>query len=410
MKLLMATHYFDSHRGGIEIVAARLARELSRRGVAVTWLATDATPPPAVGSGCGTCHPVPAWNITERRAGFPLPLPGPRAAVTIWRDVKVADVVLLHDSIYPTNVLTAIVARLHGKPVVIVQHIGMVPYSNPVLRTLMSLANAVITKPMLRAATQVVFISEITRRHFENVRFKSPPRLVFNGVDTEIFNPPARGFDPSTARCTLGLPAGRPVALFVGRFVEKKGLHIIERLARLRPAVTFALAGWGPIDPAGWHLPNVHVLPGLSGASIADAYRASDVLVLPSTGEGLPLVIQEALACGLPVICGEETATADGGAAALLDGVSIHANDHDGTAAAFAARIDAHLSENAGPASPCAVGRHAYVADRYSWARAAEAYVDILTSLATATGTAAVGSSPDNGPVAVGETPHRTTP
>ena len=46
MKLLTVTHYFESHRGGIEIVAGQLAREFARSGMEVTWLATDATAAP----------------------------------------------------------------------------------------------------------------------------------------------------------------------------------------------------------------------------------------------------------------------------------------------------------------------------------------------------------------------------
>lgn len=385
MKMLMATHYFDSHRGGIEIVAARLAGELHRRGVDVTWLATNATPPPGAGSGCGNYRPIPAWNIAERRLGIPLPLPGPAGASTIWHEVKASDVVLLHDSLYPTNILAMLAARWHGKPVVIVQHIASVPYGNPVLRGLMRAANALITRPMLAAAAQVVFISETTARHFATVGFRAPPKMICNGVDTCIFHPPAIGFDKAGVRKSLGLPASQPVALFVGRFVEKKGLHIIERLARRRPDLTFALAGWGPIDPAAWRLPNVHVLSGLNGASLVPLYQASDLLILPSTGEGLPLVLQEALACGLPVICGKETAAADPAARDLVDGVEIEAVDHDKTAAAFAERIERLLAGN-GPTPPDANVRFGYVKGRYSWRQAASAYLDILCRLAKGSG------------------------
>ena len=135
---------------------------------------------------------------------------------------------------------------------------------------------------------------------------------------------------------SLGLPVDRPVALFVGRFVEKKGLHLIERLARRRPDLTFALAGWGPIDPTGWRLPNVHVLSDLQGETLVPLYQSSDVFVLPSVGEGWPLVLQEALACGLPVICGQETAAADPGAGARIEGVAIEGADPDTAVAALA--------------------------------------------------------------------------
>jgi glycosyltransferase involved in cell wall biosynthesis len=381
LNVLLATAYFDSHRGGIEIVAGRLARELRQRGVDVTWLATDATSPPTpkeMGAGGGQVLAVAAWNIAERRLGFPLPLPGPGGVAAIWRAVKSTDAVLLHDSLYPTNIVAMVAARWHRRPVVLVQHIAAVPYSNPVLRLVMRAANAVIARPMLAAADQVVFISDTVVQHFASVRFKVPPRLIFNGVDTDVFQLPAASFDRRTARASLGLPADGKIVSFVGRFVEKKGLHIIERLARTRPDLTFALAGWGPMDPRAWGLPNVHVFSGLQGASLAPFYQASDVFVLPSIGEGLPLVLQEALACGVPVICGDETASADPAAHGLIDGVAIDSADPDCTAAAFATRITAVLDRNS---EVEAAKRHAYVQSRYSWTEAAKSYAAIMSDL-----------------------------
>lgn len=377
LKVLLATAYFDSHRGGIEIVAGRLARELQRRGAEVTWLATDATPPPSE-PDCGKALPIAAWNVAERRLGFPLPLPAPGGIATIWRAVRATDAVMLHDSLYPTNVVAMLAARWHRRPVVLVQHIAAVPYSNPVLRLVMQAANAVVARPMLAAADQVVFISGTVVQHFANVRFKAAPRLIFNGVDTDVFRLPSAGFDRRAARVSLGLAADGNIVSFVGRFVEKKGLHIIERLARLRPDLTFALAGWGPINPRAWGLPNVHVFSGLQGASLAQFYQASDVFALPSIGEGLPLVMQEALACGLPVLCGDETAAADPAAHGLINGVVINSANPDATTAAFSSRIDRMLSENSEAA---AASRHSYVLDRYSWAESAKAYFRIMDDL-----------------------------
>jgi glycosyltransferase involved in cell wall biosynthesis len=377
LKVLLATAYFDSHRGGIEIVAGRLARELQRRGADVTWLATDATLPPTEAGG-GKALPVAAWNIAERRLGFPLPLPGPSGIAAIWRAVKATDCVLLHDSLYPTNVIAMLAARWHRRPVVLVQHIAAVPYSNPVLRLVMRAANAVIARPMLAAADQVVFISDTVVQHFADVRFKSAPQLIFNGVDTDVFQLPSASVDRRAVRASLGLPADGTIVSFVGRFVEKKGLHIIERLARSRPDLTFALAGWGAIDPRTWGLPNVHVFSGLEGASLAPFYQASDVFVLPSIGEGLPLVLQEALACGVPVICGDETASADPAASGIIDGVPISPTNPDATAAAFATRITAVLSHNS---QAEAAQRHDYVQSRYSWSEAAKAYAAIMSDL-----------------------------
>ena len=44
MKLLMVSHYFESHRSGLELIAGRLARELVRLKQDVVWLASDVTP------------------------------------------------------------------------------------------------------------------------------------------------------------------------------------------------------------------------------------------------------------------------------------------------------------------------------------------------------------------------------
>jgi glycosyltransferase involved in cell wall biosynthesis len=379
MRVLLATAYFDSHRGGIELVAGRLAQELVARGVAVSWLATDATPPQADATA-GQAIAVAAWNVTEQRLGVPFPLPGPGAIRSIWRAVRETDVVLLHDSLYPTNIVTMLAARRFSKPVVLVQHIAAVPYTNPVLRRLMQLANAVIARPMLAAADQVVFISDTVARHFASVRFKAPPRLIFNGVDTAVFRLPPASFDRSAALAQQGLPSDRPVVLFVGRFVEKKGLHIIERLARRRPDLTFALAGWGVIDPQSWQLPNVRVLSGLQASSLVPLYQASDVFVLPSIGEGLPLVMQEALACGLPVICGAETASADPAAGAIVHGIEINSADPDQTAAVAAVRLDQILAASA-DRTTAAAARHAYVRDHYSWTEAAKAYHGLMAGL-----------------------------
>jgi glycosyltransferase involved in cell wall biosynthesis len=313
-------------------------------------------------------------------------LPAPGGIAAVWRAVRAADALLLHDSLYPTNVVAVLAARWHRKPVVLVQHIGAIPYRNPLLRALMGTANALIARPMLAAADQVVFISAAVAEHFSGVRFKTAPRLIFNGVDTDLFKLPAAGFDKSRTRASLGLPADRRVVLFVGRFVEKKGLHLIERLARRRPDLTFALAGWGRIDPGAWRLPNVHVLSNLQGPSLVPLYQASDVLILPSVGEGLPLVLQEALACGLPAICGQETATADPSAGALIEGVRIEGADPDETVTALAGRIDRVL---AGHGEPCGAGaaqaRYDYALSHYSWTEAAKAYLSIMSALAQPT-------------------------
>ncbi|HZZ88875.1 MAG TPA: hypothetical protein VFE13_11150, partial [Caulobacteraceae bacterium] len=80
MRLLVISSYFDTHPGGLEMIAGRLAAELAQRGCEVEWLATDATPPSAAGVPSVA---VRAWNGIERWLGLPLTVPAPSAIARI---------------------------------------------------------------------------------------------------------------------------------------------------------------------------------------------------------------------------------------------------------------------------------------------------------------------------------------
>ena len=374
-RILTVSNFFDSHRGGLEIVAGRLARELAARGFEVTWLASNATPAP-VGCAAKGVKTVSfgAWNIAERRLGVPWPLLSPAAVARLWREVRAADAVLLHDSLYMTSIVTFLAAKASGTPLAIIQHIGAVPYRSAFLRGLMALANRLVARPLLSGAGQVIFISQFVRTYFASLRFRRPPRLIFNGVDTEVFRP-ADATAREAARAWFGFVDGERVALFAGRFVEKKGVALLGETARRRPDLTFAFAGWGLIDPASWGLPNVRVFSDLAGPSLAELYRASDVFVLPSQGEGFPLVVQEALACGLPVVCGDESTGADADVASLLIGIDV-AGAPDEVAPRIGAALDRALSQPADGAA-----RAAFVRARYAWSAAADRYGELLDGL-----------------------------
>lgn len=376
LKLLMVTHYFESHRSGIELIAGRLVRELLNLGQEVVWIASNVTPPPDDGTTASRAVAVSALNITERYLGIPFPIPSVGAIRQIRREVGHADAVLLQDSLYPICIAAFVFARSSRKPVVIAQHVGIVPYNNAVFRVMMSLANWILVRPMLARADGIAFFSEITARYFSRVRFRTTPRLMFTGVDSGVFFPAAPG-QKLELRRNLGLTLDRSVALFVGRFVEKKGLHILLRMARLRPDIVWAFAGWGHLDPRHWGLPNVIVFSDLGGPTLAALYRASDVLVLPSKGEGFPLVIQEALACGLPVVCSAVTAEADAAVTGYLSAVPLDERNAEATALAFCAELDRALAGD-GNARHSGPERFQFVSQRYSWRAAAAEYLELI--------------------------------
>lgn len=348
-------------------MAGKLVRQFASAGLGSAWAASNGDPAP-VADGFAVFE-LPCANPIERLTGLPMPLPGPAGLRLLRTAVATCDVVMVHDALYATSLAALVIARRARKPVIVIQHIGRIPFRSRILRGLMTLANRLVTAPVLGVADQVVFISDCVRRDFAHLPLCRPARLLFNGVDSALFRPGA------ARREEFGLPRVGRIAVFAGRFVEKKGLAVLEAVARTRPDMTFALAGSGPIDPRSWNLRNVHCLGILSPEQMAALYRCGDVLVLPSVGEGYPLVIQEAMACGLPVICSLESARADPGAAEFLTGVAVDLTRPDKTAAAIASQLD----EEQGPTKRSRMAD--YAAKTYSWAVMAAALAEIAEVL-----------------------------
>lgn len=325
----------------MESVAGELASRLAASGAAeITWYSSDSDAPPAEARGLH-CVPVSSWNVAERRFGFPYPLWSFSGLAKLVRSVRTADAVHLHDCLYLPNLVAWAAARVSRRPVIVTQHVGLIPYRNPLMRAAMALSNWLFGKLVLGTATQVIFISETVQRYFAGfVRFRNPPAFVPNGVDTQTFVP-ADDARREAERAALGIAKDTALLIFVGRFVEKKGLDLLRQLAERIPQARWIFAGWGTIDPAHWKLANVSVHGKLEKQALVPLYQAADLLVLPSVGEGFPLVVQEAMACGTPALVGDETAAASPGAEGLLLHESVQGDDTPGR---WAARLQALLA------------------------------------------------------------------
>ncbi len=136
------------------------------------------------------------------------------------------------------------------------------------------------------------FVARLPRERIYDVR---------NGVDLERFSIG----DAAAARRALGLPEVGRLLLGVGRLVAGKGFAVAARaLAQLPDDVRLVLVGDGPeraaIAAAGGA--RVVFLDNRGPDEVAMAYRAADLLVLPSEREGWPNVVTEALASGLRVL------------------------------------------------------------------------------------------------------------
>ena len=101
------------------------------------------------------------------------------------------------------------------------------------------------------------------------------------------------------------------MVLFVGLLVPRKGVDTVIKVAEhfKEEDVKFVLVGDGPnrkeyeaiVKEKG--IKNV-IFTGWR-QDVIDFYKAADVFFFPSKGEGLPGVVMEAMACGLPVVASD---------------------------------------------------------------------------------------------------------
>lgn len=139
-----------------------------------------------------------------------------------------------------------------------------------------------------------------------NARLKrSKISVIVNGVDYQRFAT-ATPMD----RASLGLTAA-PLALFVGRLDPQKApfvlLEAFERLIARHADWQLLFVGDGPLrlSMTEWvaeHRLNSNVHFAGWRPDVPELLKAADVLVLPSLWEGMPNIVLEAMAAGLPVV------------------------------------------------------------------------------------------------------------
>jgi glycosyltransferase involved in cell wall biosynthesis len=310
MKILVLSNYYPEHVGGVELVAFNLVQKYRQYGHNVHWIAGDV---PEFSHKCDAGDiPIRIYNFTENKLGFPYPIPHICEFISLYRQVSWCDVIHLHDCLYLANIIAFCFSRFLKKPLLITQHIGLVPYNQSYKNFLQQLSYRTFGKCILTRAEKTIFVSESVSEWFSRfVNFQQKPAVIPNGVNQEIFHP-ADNKEKESIKDKLGLTKNSPIILFIGRFTEKKGVHLIKEIINKEPSWFWVLIGrTGDQDPNSWLGNNFLILPPLSQKQLREYYIASDILVLPSTGEGFPLVVQEAIACNTHVLVSEETAFAN---------------------------------------------------------------------------------------------------
>ncbi len=251
----------------------------------------------------------------------------------IYKDFKFD--VIYSSWAYPDGFAAMKLAALTGKPF-IVEALGsdINIYAGTFLR------GRIITD-VLRSANKVVAASRALKDKMVKLGVAEDKiSVAYIGIDHDLLYPMAR----DEARERLGMAYRGKVILFIGNLVKVKGIQFLLEAAKILDHRDWKLVivGEGGLEKS------IRKMIGrlglaerveMAGPSAHDKIplwiNASDLLCLPSLSEGVPNVVLEAMACGVPVV-----ATDVGGTPEIVEDGRTGFLVGPGDAGALAGKID----------------------------------------------------------------------
>jgi len=274
---------------------------------------------------------MPQYLPAENFKGFD----GNREAFTlkaINKGVRSDIVILSHINLAVVGLL---IKRLHPKC-----KIWLVAHGIEVWRPLSMWQNAI-----LKRCDKVICVSNFTKQQMINLhKTDADSCVVLNNAIDPFMNLPTTFAKPQHLLKKYNLTVNSPVIFTLTRLAateQYKGheqvINIIGKLKTKFPGIKYILSGKYDADEgirikeliAHNNVEQQVILTGfLDEKELPDHFLLADLFVLPSKKEGFGIVFIEALACGLPVICGN----ADGSLDAIRNGelgVAINVEDLD---------------------------------------------------------------------------------
>ena len=310
-KLCIVTHTFLPHVGGIEKVVNEQSKRLLHKNFE----------PMIVTNRIGTPqkYRVDGVNVecyeslnTGFRLGIPYSIPTIASFPTFLKAVNSCKIIHAHGHPYLTSLAAGKLAKMYAKPFVLTQHNTFIEYNN-MFDEVERLNDLTVGKQNLREADRIIAVSGATKDYVLSLGAKPKKvKVLHNGVDLDKFRPRAKKREEM--RRKLGIPQNAIVILTVRRLVYKNGVDTLIEGANIaikkNSHIVFLAVGKGPdSDSVKLRIAQLGIednfkLAGfVSDADLPSYYNAADLFVLPSkSGEGLPLVALEAMACALPVI------------------------------------------------------------------------------------------------------------
>jgi len=220
------------------------------------------------------------------------------------------DVIHLHGHHYPINWLIAMNRKFRDIPKVLTMH-GMYalnPYKEGGKTLIEELFNQSIFRCLLSNVDSVIALTPTIAKYVVKYHNKKPVFVIPNGVNLKNFKKNLHR--KLEYRKKYNLPEDKKVILFRGRFNHVKGVIDYSRaaaiLSKQRDDLYFLAVGGGPLEQFVKEIFRKYVygkvMSWVPYEKIHELYIASDIYVLPSKWEALPITLIEAMASGLVIV------------------------------------------------------------------------------------------------------------
>ncbi|MHC4912697.1 MAG: glycosyltransferase family 4 protein [Planctomycetota bacterium] len=193
------------------------------------------------------------------------------------------------------------VCTLHGIP-----SIGIKTRKNAIIWGIYNL----IERTSLKRIDKLIAVNDSAKEYYtrKNPRLKDDIIVIPVGIDLGLFKP----MDRRKMRSLYDFAQDDIIILYIGRFSQEKGLDLLLRgfslLKTHIPNARLILLGKGPSKSAlkkiikEENISDVTFMEPVSHDKIPEVINSANLLALCSSYEGMPTVVLEALACGVPVV------------------------------------------------------------------------------------------------------------
>ena len=154
--------------------------------------------------------------------------------------------------------------------------------------------------------TIVTLSNWLTQQAKQSMLNRFPIHCIPNGIDTEAYQP----LDPERCRSLLGIPKHKKVLMFVAQILTdtRKGGDLLAKALSSLPKSIKAEILLLAIGERGEAISEVVDIETLNLGYVSSdrlksiAYSAADLFIFPTRADNLPLVLQESMACGTPMV------------------------------------------------------------------------------------------------------------